>query len=75
MFWAPTRVGNKYRFMLGRVFYNARLNSTGGNDYNESGLVHPDLILADLISILHPALLPDHRLFYYRPLNDERKSN
>lgn len=48
---------------------NARLNATGGNDYNESGHANPDLVLADLISILHPELLPDHKLIYYRRLD------
>ena len=53
----------------GRVFNNnARLNPTGGNDYNESGHANPDLVLADLIAILHPELLPEHTLVYYRQL-------
>jgi iron complex transport system substrate-binding protein len=47
---------------------NNRLNSTGGNDYWESGSVRPDLVLADLIQLFHPDLLADHHLFYYRPL-------
>lgn len=60
-------------FQLGNVYNNnARLNETGGNDYNESGHAHPELILADLISILHPELLPDHQLIYYRPLMPKR---
>jgi iron complex transport system substrate-binding protein len=45
---------------------NARVNNTNGNDFNESGLVNPHIILADLISIMHPDLLPDHELVYYR---------
>ncbi len=47
---------------------NLQLNETGGNDYWESGLVNPDVILADLIKIFHPSLLPDHELVYYQPL-------
>ncbi|MBC7811575.1 MAG: ABC transporter substrate-binding protein, partial [Burkholderiales bacterium] len=47
---------------------NARLNEFGGNDYYESGAAHPDLILADLISIFHPDLLPDHELVFYQQL-------
>jgi iron complex transport system substrate-binding protein len=63
----------KFRaFEQGKVFNNnARLNTTNGNDYNEGGLANPDVILADLISILHPELLPDHQLVYYRPLTKE----
>lgn len=45
-----------------------RLNATGGNDYWESGALHPDVVLHDLIVILHPELLPDgeRSLYYYR---------
>ena len=53
----------------GMIFNNnERLNTTGGNDYWESGTVRPDLVLADLIKVFHPDLLTDHRLFYYRQL-------
>jgi iron complex transport system substrate-binding protein len=47
---------------------NARMNANGGNDYFESGAAHPEQILADLIYIFHPELLPDHTLIYYQPL-------
>lgn len=47
---------------------NNRLNEFGGNDYMESGIVRPDLILKDLIRILHPDLLPDHKFYYYKKL-------
>ncbi len=45
---------------------NARSNAYGGNDFYESGTSHPDVILADLIHIFHPDLLPDHQLYYFR---------
>ena len=47
---------------------NKRLNKNGGNDYMESGTVRPDLILKDLIKILHPEILLEHELFYYTKL-------
>ncbi|MEO0351291.1 MAG: ABC transporter substrate-binding protein [Cyanobacteria bacterium P01_A01_bin.15] len=47
---------------------NARMNATGGNDYWESGAVSPHQILADLVKIFHPELLPDHELVYYQKL-------
>lgn len=50
------------------INYNARVNESGGNDYWESGLLQPDLLLSDLIKIFHPELLPHHKLHYYRPL-------
>ena len=53
----------------GKVFnYNKRLNRWGGNDYWESGMLRPDEVLADLIAILHPEILPDRELMYYRKL-------
>ena len=53
----------------GRVFNNnARINPAGGNDFWESGVMAPHLILADLISIFHPEVLPDHELVYYTRL-------
>ncbi|NEQ52892.1 MAG: ABC transporter substrate-binding protein, partial [Leptolyngbya sp. SIO3F4] len=47
---------------------NARMNDFGGNDYWESGAVNPHLILADLVKIFHPDLLPDHELVYYQKI-------
>jgi len=53
----------------GRVFNNnARISPAGGNDFWESGVMAPHLILADLISIFHPEVLPDHELVYYTRL-------
>ncbi|NMG11091.1 ABC transporter substrate-binding protein [Brasilonema sp. UFV-L1] len=48
---------------------NARINTTGGNDYWESGITNPHLVLSDLIKILHPEILPNHQLKYYRQLS------
>ncbi len=47
---------------------NARVSAAGGNDYFESGAINPDVVLADLIRIFHPELLPNHQLFYYQKL-------
>lgn len=56
-------------FQNGNVFNNnKRLNENGGNDYWETGVTNPHLILADLIKILHPELLPDHELYFYQQL-------
>jgi iron complex transport system substrate-binding protein len=49
-----------------RVFPNdADLGPTGGNRFFEEGAVRPDLVLADVVSMLHPDLLPDHELRFY----------
>ncbi len=47
---------------------NRRVNKAGGNDFWESGMMAPDVILADLIRIFHPELLPEHELYYYQRL-------
>lgn len=49
--------------------HNARVRPTGANDFWESGAGRPDLVLADLVHILHPELLPGHELVYYRRLD------
>lgn len=56
-------------FQKGNVFNNnKRLNENGGNDYFESSPTNPDIVLADLIKIFHPDLLPDHELYFYQKL-------
>ena len=47
---------------------NKLINDIGANDYWESGAVNPHLVLADLIAIFHPDLLPNHQLVYYKQL-------
>lgn len=52
----------------GRVYADdRRLNAAGGNDYWESGILHPDVVLRDWIKILHPERVPED-FVYYRPL-------
>lgn len=48
--------------------FTKRLDENGVNDYWESSLYRPDLLLADYIHILHPDLLPDHMLYYCNKL-------
>lgn len=56
-------------FRLEQVYNNtARYRKNGGNDYHQSGVMRPDILLKDLVSVFHPEILPDHRLVYYRKL-------
>jgi iron complex transport system substrate-binding protein len=48
--------------------FNKRVNDFGSNDYWESGVVNPHLVLSDLIKILHPEALPNYQLFYYKQI-------
>jgi len=57
-------------FKVGKVYNNNKRNTTnGGFDFWESGPVNPDEVLADLIAIFHPELLPGRNLYYYQKLN------
>ena len=62
------RYGEFAAFRKGQVFNNNRRQGNGANDFWESGVLNPDLILADLVKIFHPELLPDHELFYFQKL-------
>ncbi len=53
----------------GRVFNNNRLAIPGGgNPYFERGVIQPDVVLADLLTILHPELNTGHEPVYYMRL-------
>lgn len=45
---------------------NKRRTQQGGSDFWESGAVHPDIILKDLIQIFHPNILNNDTLHYYQ---------
>ncbi|HEX2465743.1 MAG TPA: ABC transporter substrate-binding protein [Thermoanaerobaculia bacterium] len=65
---ADERMADFAAWKSGRVYNNdARINARGGNDYWETGSLRPDLILADLIEVLHPGLI-DHQLVFHRQL-------
>jgi iron complex transport system substrate-binding protein len=56
-------------FQKGNVWNNnKRQNANGGNDYYESAVAQPDAVLADLIAIFHPELMPEHAFVYYQRL-------
>jgi iron complex transport system substrate-binding protein len=46
---------------------NLRMTPSGGNEYWETSVVRPDVVLRDLIHIFHPELISDS-LYYYRHL-------
>ena len=57
-------------FQTGAIYNNnKRMSPSGGNDFWESGVVHPEIMLADLIKIFHPGIVPDHTLHYYQKLD------
>ena len=56
-------------FQNRKIYNNNRMeNENGGNAYWEFGLTEPHIVLADLIAIFHPDVLPDHEFVYYQRL-------
>ncbi len=60
-------------FKKGNVFCNnKRMNAQGANDYWESGIYQPHLLLKDYIKIFHPELLPNYELVYWQKLQQKK---
>ena len=52
-------------YQTGRVYhFYGRTNSTGGNDFWETGVVHPEIILRDLQWALYPDLYPNYEPYF-----------
>lgn len=55
-----------------RVFtYTLNKGEKGGLLYFELGYLRPDLVLLDVIKILHPELLPDYELYFYTQIDEK----
>ncbi len=55
-------------FRNGSVYNNTRrVNAAGGNDFFESAVVNPDILLRDLVKIFHPEMVKED-LVYYKKL-------
>jgi cobalamin transport system substrate-binding protein len=53
-------------YRTGQVWvYERRVSATGANDYWSRAVVHPDLVLADLVKIFHPTLARQHEFQWY----------
>jgi len=48
--------------------FNKRMLPSGANDFWESAIARPDLLLSDVIAILHPDMLPGYSLVYSEKL-------
>lgn len=60
-YFKPVKLGQVYNF-------NKRLLPSTANDFWESAVARPDLVLSDVISILHPEILPGYQLVYAEKL-------
>jgi len=56
-------------YRQGQVWvYERRQTPAGANDYWSRSVTRPDLLLADLVKIFHPRLMPDHAFEWYMPV-------
>jgi iron complex transport system substrate-binding protein len=64
----PNSMDKKFPAFRSKNVYSptAKINSKGGNDLWEGGTANPDLVLADLVKIFHPQVLPNHKFIYYQ---------
>ncbi|QGN35045.1 ABC transporter substrate-binding protein [Microlunatus sp. Gsoil 973] len=46
-----------------------QVNAAGGNNMYELGVLRPDLVVGDLIAIMHPDLEPGHTFTFYQRLD------
>lgn len=48
--------------------YHRRKAENGAYEYFENSIIHPDVVLADLVKIFHPEIVPNHNFYYYKKL-------
>ena len=60
-YFRPVKLKQVYNF-------NKRLLPSTANDFWESAVARPDLLLSDVIAILHPEILPGYELVYAQKL-------
>jgi iron complex transport system substrate-binding protein len=60
-YFRPVKLKQVYNF-------NKRLLPSTANDFWESAVARPDLLLSDVIAILHPEVLPGYELVYAQKL-------
>jgi iron complex transport system substrate-binding protein len=69
LYEADQRFQKFHAWQTGHVFNNTKQRTaSGGNSIWERGIVHPDDVLADLIKVFHPELMPDWEFIYYEQL-------
>lgn len=57
-------------FQTGNLFNNTlHCNNKGYSNYWETGILHPDQVLSDLIHIFHPELTNNNQFYFYKKLD------
>ena len=61
---------SRYLKVQSKALYNNNnlINKDGFNDYWETGVARPDLLLQDLYAIFYPQKNPNHKLIWYKKL-------
>ena len=62
------RYGVFHSYKNHSLYNNDNRFDGNSNDYWETGVIEPHIILKDLIKIIHPQELPEYELVYYRRL-------
>ena len=63
------RYGLFKAFKEGHLYNNNKVqNSLGYSNYWETGITNPDEVLADLIAIFSPELMPKHEFLFYKKI-------
>lgn len=64
------RIADFTAYQQGNVWNAAKdVTASGGNNFYELGVARPDLVLGDLVAILHPELAPNHDFAFYLKLS------
>jgi iron complex transport system substrate-binding protein len=67
---ADPRFARAPAFTAKKIYNNTRrITPGGGSDFWESGVVHPDVVLKDLVRIFHPHIFPEYEPVYYEQLH------
>ena len=64
----PANYMNQFKaWKSGNLYHNYKRTKWEYNayDYYKTAVVRPDLVLADIISLLHPDVLPEHETLYF----------
>jgi len=69
---ADNNTYSQFEAFQNKKVYTFALNkgARGGITYYEEASMRPDLVLKDLVKILHKNSLPDHELYFFKPLTD-----
>lgn len=59
---------SQFKAFRNKNVYTFKVGKTGGIIYYELAPNRPDLVLKDVIKMLHPELLPDHKLFFFEKM-------